>query len=102
MLEGHVGGQGFSGQEGAALKSTSGWANPGNGTDDFGFTALPGGYRFVDGSFFSQGSYGYWWSSSSFGSESWARGMLSEGPEVIRSSFDPRGAFSVRCLQDEE
>lgn len=57
---------------------------------------------FVDGSFFSQGSYGYWWSSSSFGSESWARGMLSEGPEVIRSSFDPRGAFSVRCLQDEE
>ena len=102
MLEGHVGGQGFAGQEGAALKSTSGWDNAGNGTDDFGFTALPGGYRFVDGSFFSQGSYGYWWSSSSFGSESWARGMLSEGPEVIRSSFDPRGAFSVRCLQDEE
>ena len=31
--------------EGTALKSTYGWYNGGNGTDDFGFSALPGGCR---------------------------------------------------------
>ena len=31
--------------EGTQLKSTSGWSGGGNGTDDFGFSALPGGYR---------------------------------------------------------
>ena len=44
-LETYVGANGHSGAEGAALKSTSGWNNSGNGTDDFGFSALPGGYR---------------------------------------------------------
>ena len=36
---------GYSGTEGTALKSTSGWSSGGNGTDDFGFSALPGGFR---------------------------------------------------------
>ena len=30
---------------GNALKSTSGWFKKGNGSDDFGFNALPAGYR---------------------------------------------------------
>ena len=29
---------------GAKLKSTTGWANAGNGTDDYGFSACPSGY----------------------------------------------------------
>ena len=48
-LEDYITAQGFNGTEGTALKSTSGW-NIGNGTDNFGFSALPGGYRY--------GSYG--------------------------------------------
>ncbi len=44
-LENYISSQGFSGTEGTALKSTYGWYNGGNGTDDFGFSALPGGYR---------------------------------------------------------
>ena len=44
-LENHISSQGFSGTEGTALKSTYGWSNSGNGTDDFGFSALPGGFR---------------------------------------------------------
>ena len=32
-----------------------------------GFTALPGGYRYSNGSFHSIGNYGYWWSSTELG-----------------------------------
>ena len=42
-LETYVGANGHSGTEGAALKAASGWESGGNGTDDFGFSALPGG-----------------------------------------------------------
>ena len=45
-LENHIRSQGFNGTEGTALKSTYGWYNGGNGTDDFGFSALPGGFRY--------------------------------------------------------
>ena len=34
---------------GSKLKSTSGWYKNGNGTDDFGFSALPAGYRYYIG-----------------------------------------------------
>ena len=51
-LEDFITSQGFSGTEGTALKSTYGWYDGGNGTDDFGFSALPGGYRrYYDGDF---------------------------------------------------
>ena len=64
-LENHIRSQGFNGTEGTALKSTYGWYNGGNGTDDFGFLALPGGFRTSDdGSFNGAGGYGFWWSSS--------------------------------------
>ncbi len=34
------------------------------GTDEFGFSALPGGIRSSDGSFGRLGAGGYWWSSA--------------------------------------
>ncbi|MDR2592889.1 MAG: fibrobacter succinogenes major paralogous domain-containing protein [Chitinispirillales bacterium] len=52
------------------LKSKSGWNisrgdnRDGNGTDDFGFTALPGGYWDSKGGFGHVGEYGYWWSAT--------------------------------------
>jgi uncharacterized protein (TIGR02145 family) len=52
---------GGSSVAGKKLKATSGWNYNGNGTDDYNFSALPGGYRFIDGSFRNVGSYGYWW-----------------------------------------
>jgi len=42
------------------LKATSGWSSNGNGTDDYGFSALPGGLGRSDGSFSGIGSGGYW------------------------------------------
>ncbi|GBU20423.1 hypothetical protein R80B4_00301 [Fibrobacteres bacterium R8-0-B4] len=46
------------------LKSSSGWNGNGNGTDKYGFTALPGGVRNLDGSFKDAGSFGFWWSAT--------------------------------------
>jgi len=54
---------------GKALKSTSGWneRTDDNGTDDFGFSALPGGSRTADG-FYGGGSDGSWWTATEIGS----------------------------------
>lgn len=45
-LEHYITSQGISGMEGTALKSTTGWSNNDNGTNDFGFSGLPGGSVF--------------------------------------------------------
>ena len=55
----------------------------GNGTDDFGFSALPGGYRrYYDGAFDNAGYYGYWWSSSPSGGSAWYRYLSSYNPVI--------------------
>jgi len=91
-----------SGNEGTALKSTSGWNSSGNGTDDYGFTALPGGYR--DGSngvFNDVGNNGYWWSSTSVGfNDAYYRYLMYNQPLVYRISGDRSYGFSVRCVKD--
>jgi len=55
------------GQEAAGkkLKAKSGWAEPCNGTDDYGFSALPGGgIRNSFGLLEGTGNAGYWWTST--------------------------------------
>ena len=89
------------GANGTALKSTSGWIN--NGTDDFGFSALPGGVRYYSsGSFVYAGYYGYWWSSSPSGGNAWYRYLSYNFPVIYRNNDNPRYGFSVRCLRDAE
>jgi uncharacterized protein (TIGR02145 family) len=83
---------------GAALKDDVAW----NGTNSSGFSALPGGARYAgDGSFSSQGDYGYWWSSSPSGTYAWYR-SLSSGSSLVLRDYDDfsRLGFSVRCVRD--
>lgn len=41
------------------------WSSPNTGaTNETGFTALPGGYRFNNGKFNGIGNYGSWWSAT--------------------------------------
>ena len=63
----------ISNEVGAKLKSRDGWFKKGNGTDDFGFKALPAGYGFANvaasGSASSNkydgiGGYAYFWSAT--------------------------------------
>ena len=91
-----------SGTEGTALKSTSGWNSSGNGTDDYGFTAFPGGYRKSnDGTFYDVGNNGYWWSNTSYGlQEAYYRFLMYNQSVVYRIYGEKSFGFSVRCVRD--
>src|SRR6056297_474152 len=84
-LEDYITSDGHIGTEGAALKATYGWYDDGNGTDDYGFSALPGGGRHYDYSFFGEGYFGSWWSSTeSSSSIAWVRGLTYDTSDVYR------------------
>ncbi|MCL2183927.1 MAG: fibrobacter succinogenes major paralogous domain-containing protein [Chitinispirillia bacterium] len=75
--------------------------NSGNGTDNFGFSALPGGYRITNGSFYYAGSIGYWWSATEYGSNYAYFRRMSSDIGYVREYDDGKGrGFSVLCVQD--
>ena len=72
----------------------------GNGTDEFGFAALPGGYRVTGGAFFSAGSIGLWWSATeNDASNAWSRSMYSDASDVNELYYGKSVGLSVRCVQ---
>jgi uncharacterized protein (TIGR02145 family) len=86
---------------GKKLKATSGWINNGNGTDEYGFSALSSGYCRTNGSFIYVGSFGGWWSSTEDNAtESYYRNVGSDITEVLRYSIAKTPFFSVRCIQN--
>jgi uncharacterized protein (TIGR02145 family) len=75
------------------------WNNPyTTATNETGFTAIPGGYRELGGSFFDMGTYAYWWSST--GETSQNAWFIVMGVYQTRFSFDKRQGYSIRCLKD--
>jgi uncharacterized protein (TIGR02145 family) len=82
------------------LKATSGWNDGGNGTDAYGFFALPGGRSYMDNSFFDIGYVGYWWSASENSNGAY-RCNLTHNDELIGwyNHNDPI-MFSVRCVKN--
>lgn len=72
-----------------------------NGTDEFGFSGLPGGYRNSDGDFNDLGDNGFWWSSSEkSGSYAWYRSLHSGDDYFYRLFGHGDYVSSVRCLKD--
>jgi len=98
----------YSYTAGKYLKSTDGWnwddydGISDNGTDKYGFSALPGGYGRSDGSFRSVGSGGYWWSATErIANGAYDRDMGYSRDRVDRDSLNKSYyLLSVRCLQD--
>lgn len=88
--------------QGMKLKSTSNWNNNGNGTNESGFSALPGGYHnHYYGPFDDIGIYGYWWSLTEFNSDNaWYRVLGWRDSAVGRVENNKRNGFSVRCVMD--
>jgi uncharacterized protein (TIGR02145 family) len=83
------------------LKSSSGWDDKGSGTDDYGFTVLPAGYRNNDGRFNLVGSGAYFWSATGDdGGSAWDRGFSSGDAEVSRYQSSKTTGQSVRCLEN--
>ncbi len=88
--------------EGGALKATTNWTSPNTGaTNSSGFTALPGGYRYVVGTYGGIETIGYWWSSKEgYSGHAWYRGLYYDSSDVGRYDNDKRFGFSVRCVRD--
>jgi uncharacterized protein (TIGR02145 family) len=101
VLTDYLSANGHSGTESKALKSTTGWNSNGNGTDNYGWNGLPGGYRYSSGDFRSIGRLGSWWSSSqSFTYNAWSRYLSYAYNNVFRNDGLKEDGFSVRCLRD--
>ena len=96
VLEDYLTANGHSGTEGKALKATSF-----GGTNDYGWLGLPGGSRFSNGSFFSIGNNGNWWSSSqNDASSAWSRYLYNYDDNVGSYNGYKKYGFSVRCVKD--
>jgi uncharacterized protein (TIGR02145 family) len=86
---------------GKLLKAASGWNEDGGGTDELGFSALPGGYGYSGGTFYGVGSSGGWWSATEYNANSaYYRDMGYLNEYVSYGSYYKDGLLSVRCLQD--
>lgn len=92
---------GYSGTENTALKATSGWSSGGNGTDNYGFSGLPGGYRLNTSIFYGITLGGTCWSSTeSSMTNAWYRNLYFNLSYVYRDNYYKALGYSVRCLRD--
>ncbi len=75
-----------------------------NGTNETGFTALPGGSRSGNGTFAGIGTTGKWWTSSEFiGSSAWYRILINSfglSNNAAAYNGNKRDGLSVRCIKD--
>jgi len=88
---------------GAKLKSSStSWLPGGAGTDDYGFTGLPGSQRQEGGVFAGTGSTALFWSSTPDGTtgNSFFRVLSAFNISVSRFARGKMVGFHVRCLKD--
>jgi uncharacterized protein (TIGR02145 family) len=90
---------------GKKIKAKSGWNKNGNGTDDFGFAALPGGHH--DGTFTNVGNFGYWWTASEGDGSAelttavyFVMYMSDDNEKFGDNLYDDGDLNSVRCIKD--
>jgi len=90
---------------GTKLKSKIGWdfchevtgekvRCNGNGTDDYAFSALPGGFRYNSGVFSGSNMYGCWWSATGHNRVIDGGGAIEEGSTSVDYGL------SVRCIRN--
>jgi uncharacterized protein (TIGR02145 family) len=81
---------------------TTHWGSPNTGaTNESGFTALPGGERWTDGSFDDLGNFGYWWTATSNDiTKAYFYYPDDDIPNIYRKTGDKISGLSVRCIKD--
>jgi uncharacterized protein (TIGR02145 family) len=85
------------------MSKKNGWAENGNGTDEFGFSALPGGTFESELGDYGIGVTGFWWSATEVTDENEAyyRGMGSSHDHAEQlKEIKGLVALSVRCIKD--
>ena len=86
---------------GTKLKSKNGWLKNRNGTDDYGFSALPGGARNLGGGFQESGNDGAWWLSTEYTfSTAWFHYIKHSVGDMSRNYSFKSFGFSVRCVRN--
>jgi len=105
MLIPEVNDEGFRGRNvGNRLKDSTSvyWCGPNyKAINKSGFTAIPVGVRFGNGTFALDGSCTKFWSSTAYNDYfAWSRGLYSDSSKVCRVFFNKEDGFSVRCVKD--
>jgi uncharacterized protein (TIGR02145 family) len=96
QLVNSVGGQSLAGTR---MKTTSGWSEGNNGTNESGFTGLPAGYRVENGTFVNLGSIGTWWSTTESKTFEAIDFYLALSGSLSRGSTPKQRGESVRCIK---
>lgn len=101
-LKNYISNGGHQGTEGIALKAANGWAGNGNGTDDYGFSALPGGMRYTDtGEIGNMGIMGHWRGTSVSDYLAYDFYLYSYCDTVMPyNNYYKSSGQSVRCIKD--
>ena len=91
---------GTRGKAGRNLKSTTGWADNGNGVDAYGFSVLPIAFWDVS-EFIARDEYAKFWSSTEVGADkAELQDFYMSYDSVLHGSFSKKMALSVRCVKD--
>jgi uncharacterized protein (TIGR02145 family) len=90
---------------GKKLKAKSGWIFYGSGTDDYGFSALPGGTRccISTSSFSNAGYIGSWWTATGKSDGSRYSRIMRRTHDDMDEEYYKNGDqvfFSVRCVHE--
>ena len=100
-LTNSLGGESLAGSK---MKSTGTtyWVYQSEGTDNSsGFSALPGGYRSFNGSFYNIRRNAFFWSATEYGNGlAWNRYLTFSTGIVNRLNYSKSVVASVRCLRD--
>jgi len=93
-----VGGDDIAGKK---LRAKNGWNNDANGTDDYGFAALPGG-QYSNGKFSNIGTFGYWWSATENNAYRAQTTNMDINRDRLRWDNDSKASnlANVRCVKD--
>ena len=91
---------GTRGMAGRNLKSTTGWADNGNGVDAYGFSVLPIAFWDVS-EFIARDEFALFWSSTEVDADkAELQHFYMSYDAVIHGSFSKKMALSVRCVKD--
>ncbi len=103
QLAAYLGGEDDAGKK---MKTKTGWDGSedwpeGNGTDEYGFSGLPGGLRTHIGEFIKLGKYTSWWTSTESDTEgAWDRSLYYAYGNFDRGDNYGGEGLNVRCLKD--
>ena len=94
-----IGGESVAGKY---LKSTEGWVGGGNGTDDYGFSALPAGAKYGESNYGAEGKSAFFWGAlGDSQNHTYAMVLDYYNAKAVVESEVAEHWLSVRCVMAE-